>query len=234
MTNIPVARAPGPLRGPRRARFDARILSFVAISLATFALLLTWSGTRGLLGEVAFHAALMALWYAPVYVLLKRLRIGMDWVEESRFSPPKAALFGALIGAAYCGLPTALLFTAAHAVATEAAPSGAFAATMRSLAFVLVVPGSLATGGLWGALVGQPRSTMRPMKWRVRVLTGEDAEQQAKLLRSILRRYRLRGESASGEPANYSFPVHDPELGEAIIAELGPVVKNAEVVNAPE
>jgi len=194
---------------------------------------LAWTGARALIGDSGYFAGLMVLWYVPIYMLLRQLGIGMEWVESSRPSPPCAAAFGAAIGAAYCGLPTALLFTAANAIAFQAGEPSEFAQLMSRIAVALVLPFSILIGTAWGALLGQSRSTVRRMKWQVRVLTGREAETQVGLIQAVLAKYRVRGQAAAVN-APGPIVVHNPELGEAIIADLWRAGIDAEVVNAPE
>jgi hypothetical protein len=72
------------------------------------------------------------------------------------------------------------------------------------------------------------------MKWRIRVLTGAEAERQADQLRSVLRQYRLNSDLTRDEVGLYSVPVRDAGLAESIVADLGPAVTHAEVINSPE
>jgi hypothetical protein len=195
--------------------------------------LLAWTGARVLVGDEVYFAILMAFWYSPLLLLLKRFKVGMDWVEESFFSHPKAALLGALIGATYCGLPASLVFTTSNAVSVAVGDPSAFARTMSLIAVGMVLPGSVVIGALWGALLGQDQSTMRLKKWRVRVLTENDAEAQQQVIQSVLGKYRTRGHRSrpkgGAQVAESSIPVRDPELGEAIVADLGRSGINAEV-----
>ena len=101
-------------------------------------------------GDLAYFAVVLILWYVPIFLLLKALGIGMDWVDGTGL-PPSAALLGALIGAVYCGLPTAVLFGAADAATNGRGTPSEFARTMNGLALGLVLPSSLAVGGLWAA-----------------------------------------------------------------------------------
>ena len=216
---------------PRYRNWRGIVVALIVLGVGMA--LLAWTGARAVFGDTAYFAGLMVLWYVPIFLLLTQLGIGMDWVEASRPSPPSAAALGAAIGAAYCGLPTALLFTVANTVAVQAGEPSEFAQLMSRIAVALVLPFSILIGAAWGTLLGQSRSGARRMKWHVRVLTGQEAETQADLIQTVLAKYRLRGQ-ATAASAPGPIVVRNPELGEAIIADLWRAGIDAEVVDAPE
>jgi hypothetical protein len=210
--------------------------SAIVAACAASLLLLARPEWRQVAGSTGYFAVVIVLWYGWIFATLQHAGIGMAWLENSNFSVRRAAALGAAIGAAYWGLPTVVLFSAADATTSAGFAPSAFAQGMSFVAFGVVLPSSLVVGAFWGGLLGEPLSAMPRRKWHVRVMTGGDADRQAEIIRSVIAKYRRGGESVRFEVggASVRIPVRTPESGEALVLDMSRAgLHQVEVVDRP-